>query len=288
MQITHKINSFLYDIFPELAGGNIELIVQVLEKYYTYGPYKPKVSINDDFVTVEIDTTSILAQEAEYRNVISLCEKGKYSDAKLILTNLIAKNPTVSEYHRIMGQILSDEGEIEEAINCLIDALRWDSKNNYALIMMGNIFAREKDDVATALKYYDQSLIVNPNDNIAINNIGANLMSQNKIEEAKLYFNKALEINNEYPNTHFALGMIAEIENDLDSAFYCTMQAIKVNKSKDALYQNSVSQAFEIAKKIVTSDKGKKIFRAFRHKLEHEGWQSFCCLMHLKRLNELI
>jgi hypothetical protein len=26
-----------------------------------------------------------------------------------------------------MGQIHSDEGDQEEAINCLIDALRWDS-----------------------------------------------------------------------------------------------------------------------------------------------------------------
>jgi hypothetical protein len=32
-----------------------------------------------------------------------------------------------------MGQILSDEGGQEEAINCLIDALRWDPKNGYAL-----------------------------------------------------------------------------------------------------------------------------------------------------------
>ena len=51
-----------------------------------------------------------------------------------------------------MGQILSDEGDQEEAINCLIDALRWDSKNGYALLMMGNIFAKFKDDVPTASK----------------------------------------------------------------------------------------------------------------------------------------
>src|SRR5205823_4908772 len=142
-------------------------------------------------------------------------------------------------------------------------ALRWDSKNNYALIMMGNIFAREKDDIPTAMKYYDQSLVINPNDNIAINNIGANLMHQNKIEEAKKYFWKALEIDNKYPNIHFALGMIAEMENDLHSAFYSTIRAIKLNKNKDVLYQNSVSQAFEIAKKIVATNEGKKIFREY-------------------------
>ncbi|MDI6046819.1 hypothetical protein QLS28_09720 [Flavobacterium sp. LB3R18] len=170
-----------------------------------------------------------------------------------------------------MGQILSDEGHQDEAINCLIDALRWDSKNNWALLMMGNIFAKFKNDVPTAMRYYDQALVVNPNDNITISNIGANLMQQGKFEEAKKYFWQAIKINNDYPNTHFALGMIAEIENDLQSAFYSTVQAIKLNKNKDVLYQNSVKQAFEIANKIIVATNGKKIFREYRHKLEFEG-----------------
>jgi len=170
-----------------------------------------------------------------------------------------------------MGQILSDEGDQEEAINCLIDALRWDPKNGWALLMMGNIFAKFKNDIPTAMKYYDQALVANPNDNIAINNIGANLMQQGNIEEAKKYFWEAIKINDQYPNTHFALGMIAEKENDLHSAFYSTIQAIKLNKSKDTLYQNSVRQAFDITKRIIASGDGKKIFTEYRHKLEFDG-----------------
>ena len=50
-----------------------------------------------------------------------------------------------------MGQILSDEGDQDEAIDYLIDALRWDAKNKYALIMTGNIFAKYKNDIETAL-----------------------------------------------------------------------------------------------------------------------------------------
>lgn len=44
-----------------------------------------------------------------------------------------------------------------------------------------------------------------------------------------------------------------------------------MNKNKDVLYQNSVRQAFEIAKKIIATDAGKKIYREYRHKLEFEG-----------------
>lgn len=271
MQIIHKIDDFLFTIFPNIKKGDEQSLINAIQEFYTYGPYKPRVSIEDNWIKIDIDTPTIVSQDGDYKKVIALCEKGKYSDAKPILKNLISKNPTISEYHRIMGQILSDEGDQEEAINCLIDALRWDSKNGWALLMMGNIFAKFKDDVPTAMKYYDQALVANPNDNITINNIGANLMQQGKLEEAKKYFWEAIRINDKYPNTHFALGMIAEMEADLQSAFYSTIQAIKLNKNRDVLYQNSVRQAFEIAKRIIATDAGKKIFREYRHKLEFEG-----------------
>jgi tetratricopeptide (TPR) repeat protein len=271
MQIIHKIDDFLYTLFPNVEMGDQPAILNAIREFYTYGPYKPKVSIENGFVIIEIDSPAIIREDADYNKVVSLCERGKYSEAKPILKNLIEKNPANSEYHRIMGQILSDEGNQEEAINCLIDALRWDSKNGWALLMMGNIFAKFMDDVPTAMKYYDQALVANPRDNITINNIGANLMQQGKLEEARKYFLEALKINDKYPNTHFALGMISEMESDLKSAFHSTIQAITLNKNNDALYQNSVKQAFEIAKKIIAGDSGKKIYQEYIRKLEFEG-----------------
>jgi tetratricopeptide (TPR) repeat protein len=93
-----------------------------------------------------------------------------------------------------MGQILSDEGDQDEAIDYLIDALRWDAKNNYALIMTGNIFAKYKNDIDTALKYYNQSLEINPNDFISLNNIGVQLLQSGKLKEAEDFLLKGLQI----------------------------------------------------------------------------------------------
>lgn len=227
MQIIHKIDDFFFNLFPEIGRGSKELIISGLSEYYQYGPFKPKVTVKDNLVIIDIDVPSIVTQEADYKKTVALCEKGKYADAKPILNNLLEKNPTNSEYHRIMGQILSDEGNQDKAVDHLIDALRWDSKNNWALLMLGNIFARFKNDIETAMKYYDQALKLNTNDHITINNIGANLMQQGKLQEAKKYFWKAIEINDEYPNTHFALSMVAEMEDDLQSVF--TVQFRQLN-----------------------------------------------------------
>lgn len=269
MRIIHKIDSFLNLIFPDIKDNNH--IVSVLESYYSYGSQKPKVIIEKGFVIIDIDIKSIASQEMDFKKAISFCEKGKFAEAKPLLENLIKQNPTISEYHRILGQILSDEGEGEEAINCLIDALRWDSENAYALIMMGNIFAKFKNDIGTAMKYYDQALIAKPDDNITINNIGANLLQQNKYEEAKKYFHKALSLDDKYPNTYYALALIANEEGDLNTAFDCFIQTAKYSKKNDFFYKKGVEGAYQIANKIFQENNGKNIFRKYRVILEEKG-----------------
>ncbi len=273
MVIVHKLDDFLYELFPKArtAGNSLDILKEEIESFYFFGPFKPKVSIQDDTILVEIDTSSILSQQEDFKKVVGLCEKGKYKDAKPILKNLILKNPTNSEYHRIMGQVHSDEGEQEESINSLIDALRWDSRNGYALLMMGNIFMKDKKDTTTAMKYFNQALVVNPNDYITINNIGVILMEKGNLKQAKELFKKGLSVNEKYPNTLYALGLIEEKENNLQAAFEWTIQSIKCNPSKDQLYQNSIRQVFDAAKKIIDSDGAKKILSEYRHKLEFEG-----------------
>jgi tetratricopeptide (TPR) repeat protein len=170
-----------------------------------------------------------------------------------------------------MGQILSDEGHQEEAINCLIDALRWDSKNHWALLMMGNIQAKFLKDVPTGLKYYDQALLVNPTDYITLSNVAYLLFQENRLEDAKKQAWEALRISDNYPNAHFILALIAEKENDLHSAFYSSIQSLKFAKETDELYQNGFRKAFEIARTIATDFEGKKIFYTYKSQLEKEG-----------------
>src|SRR4030067_2206209 len=254
MIIIHKISDFLFDLFPKAKekGNGLDALREDLTDYYTFGPYRPKVEMEGDFVKVEIDTSAISSQKAEFDTAVKYCEKGKLRKAKPILEKLIKKNPTVSEYHRILGQIYSEEGEQNKAVNCLIDAIRWDSRNNQALIMMGNIFARHHNDIETAMTYYEQALYANPDDHIAMNNIGANLMQLGKIKEAEKYFENAFKINNSYPNTLYALAMIEDVKGNHHKAFDFAIQSIKKCRTGDLLYKNAVTLATEISNKEVT------------------------------------
>ena len=269
MRIIHKIDDFLNTIFPNV--NSVENIVAVLEDFYTYGSFKPRVIIEDGFVIVDLDIDAISSQENDLIKAVALCENNNFSEAKPILLELIKKNPTNSEYHRILGQILSEQGDQDEAINALIDALRWNSSNGWALMMMGNIFAKHKKDVTTALKYYDQAIVVNKADHITLANIAYILLQENKLEEAKKYAFEAIKLKDNYPNTSFILSLITEKEGDLQAAFNYTIQSIKQSTNPDLLYQNAVKQAFDLANKIGNDYEGKKLFKTYRSQLEAQG-----------------
>lgn len=236
MQIVHKINDFLYTIFPELENANEKEIITAIQKYYTYGPFVPQITIDKDIVTINVDTETIQTQDGDYNKTVALCEKGKFDEAKIILEKLIQKNPSNSEFHRILGQILSEQGDQDEAINALIDALRWNSSNGWGLLMMGNIFAKHKKDLQTALIYYDQAIQANKADHITLANIAYLLFQENKLEEATKYAWETIKLNDKYPNAHFILSLISQSESDLHSAFYSAIQAIKFSIQKDVLY----------------------------------------------------
>lgn len=271
MQIIHKLNDFFFILFPEIGGGSNELIVSKLTDFYKYGPFKPKVTVKDDLVIIDIDVPSIISQEADYKKTVALCERGKYAEAKPILKNLLEKNPTNSEYHRIMGQILSDEGQQDEAIDFLIDALRWDSKNNWALLMLGNIFARFKNDIDTALKYYEQALKVNPDDFISLTNTGYLLLQSNRNVEAIRFLEAAVKAGPAYPNAHLSLSLALQNENKLPQAFEAAVTAMKLAAKNVQVKQQAEKQAFSLARQITRSNTGKQVVESFRTELENEA-----------------
>jgi tetratricopeptide (TPR) repeat protein len=80
----------------------------------------------------------------------------------------LSKHPIYLNITAFLGQIHSETGDQEEAVNCLIDALKWNPKNEWALLMMGNIYARFKDDVETAITFYEQILSIKPDDHLAL------------------------------------------------------------------------------------------------------------------------
>jgi tetratricopeptide (TPR) repeat protein len=274
MIIIHKIGSFLEDLFPELKGNlkNEKLIVDTFADYYSYENIKPFVKVENETVEIHIDTKKILNLNSDFKQASNYCQNGNFKEAIPILKTLIERNPTNSEYYRTLGQAYSMTGDDEEGINYLIDALKWNPKNNYALIMIGNIFARNKNDIETAQKYYQQVIENDPNDAIAINNLGTNLLQVGKIDEGMDYLLKANAINPDYPNSLYGIGFVNQIKGNNQEAFNYAVKCLKkCGKPEQELDKRAQQLMIETAQAIIKTDTGNKIFEDYRKKLQEKS-----------------
>ncbi|HEY5123495.1 MAG TPA: tetratricopeptide repeat protein [Ignavibacteria bacterium] len=254
MILLFKLSDITLDLFPDLTkfvdniSFNKQTIIDYFIKEYAFGPFLPEVSIDDDIVTIDIDTETIEKYDYEFQKAVKLADKGKLSEAKILFKQLIDKNPSISEFHRNYGQILETEGKYEEAKNVLINALRWEPRNKFALIMMGNIYAKYLNDFETAKKFYNETLSIDPNDYIALTSIGAVFATYGKYDEAEQYLNLSESIDNTYPNTYYGLGLICKFRKDYLKAFDYSIRAIKLSETKTDINRASSSLLIEISR----------------------------------------
>jgi len=259
MIIIHSLDSFLVELFPQLHNNltNQELIKNVLEEFYTYSNIRPEINITKTHIEVNINTDKILNQNALFNQANNLCENNKFNEAIPLLLDLIKQNPSNSEYYRTLGQAYSMIGDDENAVNYLIDALKWNPKNNYALIMIGNIFARNKNDIETAKKYYLQVINNNPEDFIAINNLGTNFLQNGKIEEGLEFFEKAYSINKDYPNSIYGIALANEMLGNTLIAFEFGIECLKKCKPNDLeIKKHATELVFKTARKYLQNNNG--------------------------------
>lgn len=274
MIIIQRIDDFLQELFPryKTSKGDINVLKEELSELYSYGPYKPRIEIKDGLATIEIDTHTIEAEEKDFSRAVAFCERRNWNEAKKILRYLIKKNPTNSEYHRNLGQVYSEEGNQDEAIDELIDALRWNPRNSYAAIMMGNIFSKFKDDIDTATKYYNVAIEVNPKDFIAINNLGTTLLKIGKWKEGLKYLEQSHEINPTYPNNLYGLALAHDQNENTLVAFNYSTQCMKsCDKNNQNLYDHALSLTVKTSEELAKKDTGKNIFNEYKTKLEFDG-----------------
>jgi len=272
MHIIHSINDFLFELFPKAkeAANNLDVLKREIEKFYTVGPYKPTMTIIHGIIDITIEGELIEKHNSRFRKVLDLCDALCYEEAKQQINQLIREAPHISEYHRVLGQILSEQGEQDDALNSLIDALRWDPKNEWALIMTGNILARCQHDIDAAMKYYECAEQHKPDDYVSLTLIAINLIRNGKSETARQYLDKAFEINPAYPNIYYAFALIAEAEHHFKEAFEMSVVALFKNPKKDLLYQQSLQTAVNAAHEIIDLEVGGDIVNEFTARLEEE------------------
>lgn len=203
---------------------------------------------------------------------LDLCNKNKINEALPVLEEITKTDPQNSEAWRVLAQIhWNHSQDPDKAYDELIEALRCDPKNIWALILMGNLLTKEKNDVEHAKQYYDKVLEYYPDNAIAINNIGATFMERKDYEGALPYMEKALSLDDSYANSYYGLALCYYKLGKLKEAFeICHKGAIKSSDRPEnpAVREELLKLFLVVAREYAKTQNYINVWKAIKDELE--------------------
>ena len=184
-----------------------------------------------------------------------------------------AINVTTNNYlaHDNLGNVLAQQGKIDEAINHYDTALRIKSNsanthNNLAVALLGlgrideaiahyrmalqyqsnspeihnnlGVSLARRGQIDEAIAHYFIALRLKADYEEAYNNLGNALARQGKLDEAAAQFSRALEIRPNYPDAHNNLGVALARQGRLDAAIVHFKEALQLKPDYTQAHNN--------------------------------------------------
>jgi Tfp pilus assembly protein PilF len=210
------------------AANAEELKQQIIHHFAEKGCPPIVEIISDNSVRIVFDTDSLEKAESNFHKASALCSEGRFNAAKDLLLKAIKACPGFSEAHRLLGQVLYQQGEVDKGMDEVLEALLIDPKNMWALIMMGNILANAKNNIEGADRYYKKVLEYYPDNAIALNNVAGTLIKKKDYDNAIRYMERALILDDSYTNSYYGIALAYYQKDELDKAFdYASRGALK-------------------------------------------------------------
>lgn len=95
MTITLTGGQLLESPFPE-APATEEVLTNTLRQRYAVGAYIPEVTVEGDLIHIHIDEAEVERMNSEYQHIMRLAERGKYEEAKKMITLVIGRGTGTS------------------------------------------------------------------------------------------------------------------------------------------------------------------------------------------------
>lgn len=164
------------------------------------------------------------------QKAFDLCNEKKFDEALPLLESVTKEDPKNSEAWRTLAQVhWFHKHEPDKAYDELIEALKYEPRNLWALILMGNLLTREKNDIEGAKSYYNKVLEYFPDNAIAINNVAATYIERKEYTEAIPLMKKVISIDDTYINSYYGLALCYYKTNQLEECFeICYQGATKL------------------------------------------------------------
>ncbi len=167
-------------------------------------------------------------------------DAGDHPAAEAIWRQVIRLDPSNVVAHYNLGEALQAQGNLEEAITALEQAIDLDPQD---AIVVDNL-RRALHNLRTAL--FDQGTLdaslsaidFNPQDGTAYNNLGMALSAQGNLEEAIVAYRRAIDLNPQDATAYNNLGMALSAQRQFEEAIAVYRRAIDLAPQNAATYNN--------------------------------------------------
>jgi protein O-GlcNAc transferase len=167
-----------------------------------------------------------------------LYRRAAFADAEPVYRHARQLRPEDPSVWLWLGKTCSQlPGKMHEAIECLAHsiALRPDSEGHNAL---GNLL-QDQGRLEEAIGHYRQAIGLAPDDPIALNNLGCALVRNGAVAEAMPLFRGALVAQPQFADAHFNLGSAYSSQGLHAEALRCYREALRL-RPEDASYRGNV------------------------------------------------
>lgn len=206
------------------------------------------------------------------QKAFDLCNEKKFDEALPILESVTKEDPNNSEAWRTLAQVhWFHKHEPDKAYDELIEALKCEPRNLWALILMGNLLTREKKDIEGAKSYYDKVLEYFPDNAIAINNVAATYIERKDYKEAIPLMKKVISLDDTYINSYYGLALCYYKTNQLEDCFeICHQGATKLQDRPEnpGVRDELVKLYLTVAKDLADKTNYVNVWKGIKEELE--------------------
>jgi len=195
-------------------------VIERIRKVYGVIAEVMDISVEEDMVSVEFrEATPEKFTEAmkNLKSGVTEAKQGQLLKALKLFQKVLTVVPENVDARRNMARIYLELGNLEKAKEHLYECLQIDPKDDWSSIMLGNIYARNENNLDVGAFYYEKCLEHHPEDPMVLCNYAALMVEKGEFQKAEILFKKALKIK-DVPNAYYGLALLYRMAGHMEAA----------------------------------------------------------------------
>jgi tetratricopeptide (TPR) repeat protein len=176
----------------------------------------------------------------------TLYEAQKYEEAIAAYQKIIEANPEAYVIYKNIGNCYFQLQKYDQAEEFYSKVLEKDPQNADAMMLIGNCYANRGQD-EKAMEWYNKIDFEKITDQMVLFNLGSNFYKQSKLDQALKYYKRAVEIQNDFLDAIYQLGLTHLAMNNYPEAIAAFESYLKHDSSSER--SNQVKGFIEFLKK---------------------------------------